>query len=368
MVVAKRMIYGVLLGAVAACIAAHPTAAQTLYDQTNLVSNGFVPAATIDPQLQAPWGVAFSSTGPFWVSDNNSNLATLYNSAGVKQGLVVSVSTPTGQVFNTDSTGFNIGIGSPAKFIFAGSNGTISAWNGGTTATVVNTISGASYNGLTQGTVPAQGNTPAATYLYAANTAQGRVDVFDSSFSLVKSISFTDPSLPSGYSPFNVQSLNGHLFVAYTNSTTNSSAVAEFDFNGNFIKQVAIGGTLNQAWGLDIAPSSFGQYSNDLLVGDLGDGKVNVFDPNTNVFLGQLDGANGQPIANVGLWTLVNGNGSSAGNMNSVYFTAEGASGTNGVLGSLTAIPEPGSIAILTVGLISLLFVCRAKFGIDRDI
>ncbi len=337
----------------------------TLYQQTNLVSNGFVPAANIDAQLQAPWGVSFSPTGPFWVSDNADNLSTLYNSAGVKQGLVVSVDAPTGQVFNTDRTGFGIaGLSTPTNFIFAGSNGTISAWSSGTVASVLvnNAASGSSYNGLTQGTVGG------ATYLYAADTAKGVVSVFDSSYHAVSLAgSFKDPSLPGGFAPFNVRVLNGSLFVAYANFATNSGAVAEFDLNGNFIRQVAIGGTLNQSWALDIAPAGFGQYANDLLVGNLADGKINVFDPATSAFLGQLDGVNSQPLAETGLWTLVNGNGGNAGSVNSVYFAAEGASGVDGVLGSLTAVPEPGSVMLMLSALLGLGWIVRRKPSATAD-
>ena len=338
---------------------ARATVHATAYEQTNLVSNGFVPVANIDPQLQAPWGIAFSPTGPFWVSDNTSNVTTLYNGSGTKQGLVVSVENPTGQVFNTDRTGFQIGTGAaanPANFIFAGANGTISAWNSGTSASVLvnNSTTGASYTGLTQGSVGG------ATYLYAADSGNGRVAVFDNTYKPVTLAgSFTDPTLPAGFTPFNTQILNGNLFVAYANFATNSGAVAEFDLNGNFIRQVAIGGTLNQSWGLDIAPAAFGAYSNDLLVGNLGDGKINVFDPTSDAFLGQLDGPNGQPITDVGLWTLVNGNGGAASSTNAVYFDAEGASGVDGVFGSLTPVPEPGSVALVLTGLAGLSWVRR---------
>jgi uncharacterized protein (TIGR03118 family) len=337
----------------------------TLYTQTNLVSNGFVPATTIDPQLQAPWGISFTTTGPFWVSDNNNNLSTLYNTTGSKLGLVVSVDSPTGQVSNSDTAGFNVGTTGTAKFIFAGSDGTVSAWNGvapsvggiSPSSVVFTGPAGASYTGLTQGSVGG------STYLYAANAGSNPgVLVLDSNFHpATLAGSFTDPSLPAGYVPFNTQILNGHLYVAYSNFTTNTGAVAEFDLSGNFIKQVAIGGPLQQPWALDIAPGQFGQYSNDLLVGDLLNGMIDVYNPTTGAFLGQLDGTDGNPITDVGLWALINGNGGTGGSVNSVYFDAEGASGVDGVFGSLTAVPEPNSIMLFATGLFALALVRRRR-------
>jgi uncharacterized protein (TIGR03118 family) len=359
----RKMLPLAAAGILAYATGGSTTAHATFYAQTNLVSNGFVPATTLDPQLQAPWGISFTPTGPFWVSDNNDNLSTLYNTAGSKLGLVVSVDSPTGQVSNSDTAGFNIGASGPAKFIFAGSDGTVSAWNGAApsvggispSSVVFTGPAGASYTGLTQGSV---GN---STYLYAANSGTNPgVLVLDSNFHPVTLAgNFTDPSLPAGYVPFNTQILNGKLYVAYSNFSTNTGAVAEFDLSGHFIQQVAIGGPLQQPWALDIAPAQFGQYSNDLLVGDLLNGMIDAYDPTTSDFLGQLDGTDGQPITDVGLWALINGNGGTGGSPNSVYFDAEGPSGVDGVFGSLTAVPEPGSMLLFATGLLSLVMIHR---------
>jgi len=90
-----------------------------VYEQTNLVSDVAGTAQLTDPDMTNAWGVSFSATSPFWVSDNNSGKSTLYivtnDSSGVvhvsKAGLVVTIpgaGTPTGQVF--DGTGSFKGI------------------------------------------------------------------------------------------------------------------------------------------------------------------------------------------------------------------------------------------------------------------
>ena len=158
---------------------------------------------------------------------------------------------------------------------------------------------------------------------------------------------------------------------ANANGGQTGGVVAEFDLNGNFINKVPFNTTtLNQPWGLDIAPAQFGQFSNDLLVGNLGSGVIAVYDPNTLDFLGQLDGVNGQPFANVGLWDLINGNGGAGGDVNTVFFDSEGppqsstAGGINGVLGGLTVVPEPASLMLVSVGVLALgLIRRRPRFG-----
>lgn len=307
------------------------------------------PAATIDPNLVNPWGVSYAAGNPFWVSNNNSGTSTLYTGTGAKVPLTVSVANATGQVFNTDRAGFNLPGGNNSFFIFARDDGAISAWGGGTGSSIVvdNRSAGAAYTGLAQGTVRN------ATYLYAANVAQGRVDVFNSNFKPVTLAgNFTDPSLPAGFSPFNTQVLNGQLFVAYT-SMSGSGAVAEFNLDGTFVKEIAVGGTLHASWGLDLAPAKFGQYSNDLLVGNFGDGTINVFNPTTDAFLGQLRDATGNVIKLPGLWSLINGGGGASGKPNSVYFTDAGPTETNGLFGSL-AVPEPGAMLLTVLGLAGL--------------
>ena len=337
-------------------------------EQTNLVTDnqsvlmglGYAPAAHLDPNLVNPWGASHTGSSPFWVSDNGTGLATLYNSSGVPQALVVTIpgGFPTGQVFNPTS---NLGSFNGDIFLFGSESGTISGWRGAllTTAETLQIGSAANvYKGEAIATVGGH------TYLYSANFRTGTIDVLKGDASAPDLPGkFTDPNLPSGYAPFNVQVLNGTIYVTYALQDAakhddvpgpGNGFVSAFDLTGNFIKRVASGGTLNSPWGLDIAPPGFGDFANDLLVGNFGDGKINVFDPGTSAFLGQLVDASGNPIAIDGLWALINGNGGNGGNPNLVYFTAGINNEADGLFGSLAAVPEPSSLALLSAGLFGL--------------
>jgi uncharacterized protein (TIGR03118 family) len=287
---------------------------EATFAQTNLVSDGFVPAPTIDPNLINPWGVADSSTGPFWVSDNGMGVATIYTGGGtpvtVAGHTAITIapppgqtsSSPTGQVFNMGGAGFDISSGGTTAssiFIFATEDGTISGWNpavnsGSSVLAVDNSNGGAGavYKGL------AIGHNDGGTFLFAANFRNGTVDVFDQNFKQVNS--FTDHQVPNGYAPFNVQVLDGHLFVTFAlqNAAKHDDVagashgfVDEFDLEGHLQHRVASGGPLDSPWGLAIAPSGFGEFAHDLLVGNFGDGTINAFDPKTDQFLGKVLGA-----------------------------------------------------------------------------
>jgi uncharacterized protein (TIGR03118 family) len=209
------------IGTLALAFAATYSHADTLgYTQTNLVSDIPGKAANTDPNLKNPWGVSFSATSPFWTSDQVTGLATLYNAAGVPQALVVTIpgaaagpSGPTGTVFSNIAGQFPVN-GTAATFIFNTLNGTLLGWNGGTTATVEATTPGAIYTGL------ASGSAAGSNFLYAANSAPGgHINVFNSSWTDVTGTTFagkfTDTSLPAGFVPFNVQNINGSLYVTY---------------------------------------------------------------------------------------------------------------------------------------------------------
>ena len=366
-------------------LAANPTllysapAPGNSFVQHNLVSDIPGLAAATDPNLVNPWGVSFSPTGsPFWVSDNGAGLATLYNGFGVKQGLVVNIppanggmppSAPTGQVFvgNIPAFGGNL-------FVFATENGTISSWKGsnGTNAVLQfdNSASGAVYKGL------AVASNGSGTFLYATNFRAGTIDVLNSSFNKVGLPgSFTDPGIPAGYAPFNIESVGGRLYVTYALqdaakhddvSGPGHGFLDVFDTNGNFIQRLVSQGSLNSPWGMAWAPAGFGKFGGDLLVGNFGDGTVNVFNPTTGTWLAQLDDSNGNPIVNQGLWDITFGNGGKGGFTNTLYFTAgiPGPNGNvedNGLFGSVSSVPEPGTLTLLGSGFVSLL-----GFGLRR--
>jgi uncharacterized protein (TIGR03118 family) len=334
--------------------------------QINLVSDIPGEAAITDPSLLNPWGISNSATSPFWVADQTANVSTLYSAAGVKNSLVVSVAGgPTGTVFNSAGAGNFLDGGTPSSFVFGTLAGSIYAWNSGngTTAQLEATTAGATFTGL------ALDNSGSANFLYAANdTLTGGIDVFNSSFTQVSSSGgFVDPNLPAGYEPFNIQNIGGLLYVEYhmsggTDGTRGAGlgAVAVFDANGNFLQQlIGPGGQLNDPWGIVMAPANFGTFSNDLLVGNFGNGEINAFNPATGAFLGTLDGTGGAPLVNQDLWALA----VSPTAPNAVYFTAGINGQADGLFGDIVAAPEPGSIGLAGLGCLALALFARRKLG-----
>ena len=310
--------------------------------QHNLVSDIPGVADQTDPNLVNPWGISSSAASPLWISNNHSGTTTVYNGSGqpfpATNPLLVRiptsstedpVSAPTGQVFNS-TTAFVLSGGQPATFLFAGEDGTISGWNGpaGPNAIIMvdNSASGAVYKGM------ALGANSLGPLLFAANFNAGAIDVFDGNFSQVTlSGLFTDPDLPPGFAPFNIQNLGGRLYVTYALqddakeddvSGPGNGFVDVFDFDGNLIQRLVSNGNLNSPWGLALAPSQFGDFSNSLLVGNFGDGTVNAYDPGSGAYLGTLQDATGAAIVIPGLWGLLFGNGGNGGDANTLYFTA----------------------------------------------
>jgi uncharacterized protein (TIGR03118 family) len=351
----------------------------TTFTQTNLISDGSRqagPAQQTDPNLINPWGVAYSATGPFWISENNSGVSSIdsVTASGVTLNVIPPVTiappttdsgsaAPTGQVFNSlASTGaFMLQDGSPASFLFATEDGTISGWNpaAGTQSIIAVNESanpadgneaqslGAVYKGL------ALADTDTGPMLYAANFRHGTVDVYDQNFNAVNS--FTDTNLPAGYAPFNVQVLDGKLFVTFALQDDakhddvagpGNGFVDEFDLQGHLLARVASGGSLDSPWGLAIAPSSFGTFGGDLLVGNFGDGTIEAYNLKNDQFVGNLTDANGNPIVIPDLWELIPGNNGSAGNSNTIYFTAGVQDEMHGLFGSLTANPTSSPVAM----------------------
>jgi len=335
--------------------------ASNAYIVRNLVSDIPDLGDYTDPHLIGAWGISESGSSPFWISDAGSGFSTLYSSSGSVIPLVVTIppskstgttgtGTPTGTVYNA-TTGFTIATGDAAAFIFDTLDGTISGWNHTVNASeaqvmVDNSATGAVYTGLAIGTNGSN------TYLYAANISAGTIDVFDSTYSPVTlPNAFQDANLPAGYVPFNIQNLGGNLYVAYALQNTSKTFIAPdagngyvdvYSTAGTFMSRLVSGGQLNAPWGLAIAPANFGDYANDLLVGNFGDGAVNAFNPTTGAYIATLNNVDGTPIVIPNLWALQAGNGGSGGDANAVYFTAGipgPDNGNHGLLGRLQAAP-----------------------------
>ena len=325
--------------------------AENHYAVHNLQSDVPGLAAATDPDLVNGWGIVASATSPWWVSDNGTSKSTLYNgTTGAKLGLVVSVpGAPTGVVFNGSPADFQVAVGDadPAgsRFIFATDDGQIAGWNGqGTAAVNAVTTPDAIYLGL------AIGSTGGANYLYAANFFARSIDVFDGSWApATLAGDFTDPSLPSGYSPFGIQNIAGEIFVAYALQNDDGDEevagaalgiVDAFGTDGTFHGRVASFGDLNAPWGLAKAPANFGKFSSDLLVGNFGDGRIHAFrwtaDEGWQAH-GVLKGTDNRPISIDGLWGIGFGNGAGSGPTNTLYFAAGPDDETHGLFGSITA-------------------------------
>jgi uncharacterized protein (TIGR03118 family) len=347
--------------------------ARAQYIETNLISNEAGVAPITDPNLTNPWGLAFSATSPLWVSNQFSGTATFYKITGLSSSAAVGTegvanignaspsftNGPTGQVstaapgVTTGATDFPVS-GGKASFIFDNLDGSISAWRGGLTASVITApVAGASFTGLAIGNT-----TGGAAQLYAADQNSGNVDVFNSQWQQVGAL--TDPSLPAGFTAFNVQNINGTLFVTYANPDDPVGGVVdEFTTNGSLITRLITDPTglhLDTPWGIALAPAGWGQFAGDLLIGNNAvDGTINAYSL-AGVQEGQIDLGTDSAFSEQQLWGLTFGNGSSAGSSNSLYFSAGYTSdGTNGLVGAISAVPEPTTAAILGLLAISQL-------------
>jgi uncharacterized protein (TIGR03118 family) len=339
------------------------------YVQTNLVSDLPNLAQVRDKSLINSWGLSHSPNGPWQVSDNGTGVSTQYTSVGKQVPPVVTIPTPagvktaapTGNVFNStiDFVISKNGKFFASQFIFATEDGTISGFNPNVDSTHAilavdrsavsqGGFTGAVYKGLALAT-SSSGN-----FLFATNFRFGMVEKFDAQFNLVKS--FTDPALASDcpiagppaqcFAPFGIQSINDQLYVTFAlQNAAHHDDVASpgngfvdiFDTNGNLLtpKHLISNVPLNSPWGLALAPANFGQFSNDLLVGNFGDGGINAFDPVTGASLGPLRNGNGNAITINGLWGLAFGNGGLAGNTNTLFFAAGFNDEIDGLFGSI---------------------------------
>ena len=311
------------------------------YQLTNLVSNQVGKAKHTDPLLVNAWGLVHARTSPFWISDNGSGWSTLYNGNGVKQGLIVEVTphpgnavgSPTGIVFNGSSE-FQVER-SASFFLFDTLDGTISAWApqvalNDTIIAVDNSGSGAVYTGLAI-TSKASGN-----FLFAADNANNKVDVYDCRFHLVTS--FTDTTRPAVFAPFGIRDINGLLYVAFASTSGGTGGFIDiFSEHGVFLKRLAQGAPLNQPWGFAAAPSNFGPLSNTLLVSNnTNSGTINAFKLTTGTFVGTIKNTTGKVIHIDQLWAIDFGSGEPAnGAKNTLFFTAGPDNNLAGTFGSI---------------------------------
>jgi uncharacterized protein (TIGR03118 family) len=356
-----RSVYATVLFLTAVRLASAATLANA-YLVHNLVADQPGIADFTDPNMVNPWGFATTATSPFWITDGGTGLSTVYSSNGAPSATKPSVppsakgttpSTPTGIVANATG-GFLVQSKAPS-FIFVTADGALSAWASSVSATqaqlmVDNSGSGAVYYGLAISAT----TTNAAPLLYAANFASGNIDVFDTNYKPVAMPgAFVDPSVPAGYAPFNIQNLGGNLYVMYAKQNGVKSFatvgaglgyVAIFNLSGTLVKHLASNGPLNAPWGVALAPSTFGAFAGDVLIGNFGDGAINAFDPNTGNAVGALKDQNGNTIAYPGLWGLIFGNGGSGGDPNALYLLAGGAGQNHGLLASIQASPTLTSV------------------------
>jgi uncharacterized protein (TIGR03118 family) len=316
------------------------------YAQVNLVSD--VPGLAVieDSNLVNPWGMSFSASSPFWVSDNGTGVSTLYsvtNGTVTKVGLTVAVPGDgvTGQVFSG-------GTFAGDTFLFVTEDGTISGWRGalGTNAEVLATREGGVYMGATVA------QTASGPMLLVANLSEATVDVYDTNVTLVAQLS--DPDAPEDYGPFNVQALGDTVYVAYTKRNeegTDEEVGAGFglvdilDPDSGQFQRFATGSdaggdleVINAPWGLALAPETFGKHAGDLLIGNFGSGTIMTFDPATGDYQGLLKNERSKNVVIEGLWSLAFGNGGRGGDPNKLYFTAGIDDEAHGLFGSLAPV------------------------------
>lgn len=317
------------------------------FTQTNLVSDtaGFG-AARMDANLVNAWGIALSPTGKIWISCNGPGVSVVYDNTGqtvippvtIPAAAAGQTGTPSGVVYNS-TPDFN-----GSKFIFVSEDGIVSAWTSGGAAVKMadQSAENAVYKGV------AIGNDGGSNFLYVTNFKQSKIDVFDKNFNLVSGKSLMDPGIPADYGPFGIQNIGGKLYVTYAKHKApdnhddqagpGNGYVDIFNPSGTLIGRLATQGTLNSPWGIAAAPAGFVQGGPAILIGNFGDGHINVYDP-SGIFRGQLEGTDGQALSIDGLWGIAfsgsNGmNGKGIGQQ-VLYFTAGPDAESHGLFGTL---------------------------------
>jgi uncharacterized protein (TIGR03118 family) len=320
------------------------------YTRTDLTSNVSGAAPNFDSHLVNGWGLTRGTPTPWWVSDAGSGVSTLYNAAGAPQALVVNIPGPNGQpghptgtVFNY-SAGFEAAPGVKSIFMWVTVEGIIAGWNPGvkpTDAVVLKDRKGkAVFTGCTLVT------NKFGTFLYAANFKTGDIEVYDSKLKHIFDLDVHRHGVSHGLNAFNVQNVGGNLIVTFAKPSPDGrevhapgvGAVAIYSPFGRLLQKLDRGNFLNAPWGVALAPSDFGVFSHRLLIGNLGDGHISVFNTVSGDFEGQLQDANNGPIAIDGLWALSFGGNGASGSAIELYFTAGPNEGANGLFGKLAPV------------------------------
>lgn len=310
-----KRVYTLAVALLAGLSASAQDAVTNSYSQINLVSDGSVSGTKTDTHLVNPWGLARTNGSYWWASDNATGVSTLYDGSGNIQSLVVTIPPASGTGTGNPTGGATVN----TNFLFVTLDGTVQQWVSGNKAAIVVTKGGAIYTGCTFA-VNAGVNT-----LFVANAAGGVEAYNTSGFApiMLASGSFVYPSLPAGYAPYGIQASGSKIYVTYAAAPgAGNGYVAAFDTTGKFLSELAHGTYMNQPWGIAKAPSNFGHFSNDLLVGMTGSGQIAAFNPSTGKFLGVLNNSSGKPIVNTGLWAIYFGSGKLSGPTNWLYFTA----------------------------------------------
>ncbi|MGB8541021.1 MAG: TIGR03118 family protein [Candidatus Acidiferrales bacterium] len=320
------------------------TVAHAQYEITNLVSNQAKTAKTTDPLLVNAWGLTYAPGGPFWISDEASGWSTLYNANGTKVPLNVLIpsvgdgpGSPTGVAFHNPADGEFQVQGWPSVFLFVTLDGTISGWApqaNPNAAIIAVTTPGAVYTGL------AITNHTSGNFIFAADNANNKVDIYDGNFHLVDS--FTDTTLPAGFAPFGIQDFGGLVYVAFANTSGATGGYIDiYSESGTLLKQLASGAPLNQPWGFAIAPKDFGPLSNTLLVSNnTNSGTINAFNAVTGQFVGTVKDVNDKPVVINQIWGIKFGGGTAAdGATNELFFTAGPDNNNAGIFGFISFKP-----------------------------
>jgi uncharacterized protein (TIGR03118 family) len=379
----SRHVFSVAIAVLAAGVLSATQAQAQHYTQTNLVSDQPGAVTPPDANLVNPWGLARSSTSVWWVGNNLTGTATLYNgNTGAASTLVVSIPSAAGNgpglptaVVSNPTDGFELTPGHPARFIFVTKDGTVSGWNPQVDAThaqlKVPADPGDAYTGA------ALAFRRGAPFLYVANFTKNTIEIFDTAFHNVdesgddsvragvrgrssrdddddrddnfRRHAFRDTRLPRGFAPFNIQNIGGDLYVTYAKfdpvtivaTGPGLGFVDVFDTAGRLLRRLQHGPWLNAPWGLALAPSDFGAFSHNLLVGEFRSGEISAYDVVTGLFLGKvLKAGSSEPFVEDSLWSLSFGNGGNAGPLNTLFFTAGIEGETHGLFGTLTAVSQ----------------------------